>query len=181
MELDKATVKIYPNKRRVEEFDCLVGQHHMEDGFLCKNTLIVIRRGLIISYRSLITEGMQMIEDKTPIYVADLHSMTKELSQRLHKKSVSYDGDIRDVGSQVANTVLTQPKGGPEPSSGKRASPDAQPESGQRRLTNMSALGEIHMLGEDVGPYLREADVVWLSAYVRYKEPQTYAELLRCP
>ena len=80
--LDKAAVKVDPKERHVAEF---VGQHYMEDRFLYKKTRIVIRRELIVGYGSVITEGMQVIKDKTPIHVADLQSMTEKFSQRLLK------------------------------------------------------------------------------------------------
>ena len=122
---------------------------------------------------------MQKIEDKTPIHVADMQSTTKGFSQRLHKKSDQWCWFLG------ANTVMTS-EAKLEPSSGIRVSPGAQKECGkrvrtQRRLTNVSALGEIHnKVGEDVGPYLRDDNAVWLLDYVRYQEPETCAESLRC-
>ena len=55
----------------------------MEDGLLYKTTRVVVRKGLIVGFRALITAGRQQIEDKTPVHVADLQSMTEEFSRRL--------------------------------------------------------------------------------------------------
>ena len=82
-ELDEATVKVDPQERHVSDFDWIVGQHYMEDGLLYMTTRVVVGKGLIVGFRALITAGRQQIEDKTPVHVADLHSMTKEFSQRL--------------------------------------------------------------------------------------------------
>ena len=79
-ELDAATVKLDPNERSVSDYDWLVGQYHMEDGLLYKTTRVVVRRGLIVGFRSLITNGKKMIEDnKVPIHIADVQLMTEEL------------------------------------------------------------------------------------------------------
>ena len=48
--------------------------------------LVVVRRGLIVSFRALITAGKQQVEDKTPIHIADVQTMTEEFLQRLWKK-----------------------------------------------------------------------------------------------
>ena len=65
-ELDEATVKVDPQERHVSDFDWIVGQHHMEDGLIYKTTRVVVRKGLIVGFRALITAGRQQIEDKTP-------------------------------------------------------------------------------------------------------------------
>ena len=49
--------------------------------------LVVVRRGLIVSFRALITAGKQQVEDKTPI-----QTMTEEFLQRLRKKPSDHDG-----------------------------------------------------------------------------------------
>ena len=77
-ELDEAMVKMDPVERSVADFNWLIGTYHMEDGLLYKTTRVVVRRGLIVGFRSLITDGKTMIENKTPIHIADLQSMTEE-------------------------------------------------------------------------------------------------------
>ena len=58
--LDEATVKAHPEERQVGDFDWLVGQYHMDEGLLYKTTRVVIRRGLIVGFRSLITPLQQL-------------------------------------------------------------------------------------------------------------------------
>ena len=71
-ELDEATVQTDPEERRVDEFNWLIGRYHMDEGLWYKTTRVVVRCGLIVGYRSLIAAGVQQIEDKTPIYIADM-------------------------------------------------------------------------------------------------------------
>ena len=59
-------------ERRVSDFDWLVGQHHIDEGLLYKTTRVVVRRGLIVGIRTLITAGRQHLEDKTPVHIADV-------------------------------------------------------------------------------------------------------------
>ena len=40
-----------------------------------------MRRGLIVGYCSLITAGVQQIEDKTPIHNADMQAMIEVVSK----------------------------------------------------------------------------------------------------
>ena len=53
---------------------------------------MVVRRGLIVGFRALITAGKQQVEDKTPIHIADIQTMTAEFLQRLRKKASDNDG-----------------------------------------------------------------------------------------
>lgn len=101
-EIDEAVVKVDPEERSVHDFNWLIGKYHMEEGLLDKTTRVVVQKGLIVGYRSLITEGKMMIEDKTPIHIADVQAMTEELARRLHKKSDTHDGDISVSDSQRA-------------------------------------------------------------------------------
>ena len=55
-ELDEATVKSDPEERRVSDFDWLVGQHHIDVELLYKTTRVVVRRGLFVGFRALITK-----------------------------------------------------------------------------------------------------------------------------
>ena len=63
-ELDEATVKVDPQERHVSDFDWIVGQHYMEDGLLYKTTRVVVRKGLIVGFRALITAGRQQLRTK---------------------------------------------------------------------------------------------------------------------
>ena len=156
----------------------------MEEGLLYKTTRVVVRKGLIVGFRSLITEGRTMIEDKTPVHIADLQSMTEELAQRLHKKSDSHDSERSGVGSKVAREV-TLPTAKPE-SPSKESPSSGVPESGGKRVriprsvTNVATLGEIQMVDDVVATLLGEADSIWLSDDVHYREPETYQESLDC-
>jgi hypothetical protein len=193
-ELDEAIVKVDSEERSVNDFNWLVGKYHMEDGLLYKTTRVVVRKGLIVGYRSLITDGKTMIEDKTPIHIADLQSMTEELAQRLHKKSDPHDGEISVDDSQRAVKGVTHPRAEPESSSGQSMSTSDVPESRQsmstsgrrertqRSLTNISTLGEAHLVDVDeMIPFLGEADAIWLSDDATYREPETYKESRECP
>ena len=62
-------MKCHPEERLVSDFDWLVGQHHMHGGLLYKTPRVVVRRGLIVGFRALITAGKQQVEDKTPIHI----------------------------------------------------------------------------------------------------------------
>ena len=88
-ELDEATVKCDPEERLVSDFNWLVGQHHMDGGLLYKTTRVVVSRGLIVGFGALITAGKQQVEDKTPIHIADIQTMTEEFLQRLRKNLVT--------------------------------------------------------------------------------------------
>ena len=57
-ELDEATVTTDPEEWRVDEFNWLIGRYHMDEGLLYKATRVVVRRGLLVGYRSLITAGV---------------------------------------------------------------------------------------------------------------------------
>ena len=82
--------------------------------------------------------------------------------------------------------VLKQPAELESPS-GKRTTPSAALKSGskhvrrQRVLTNVSSLGEIHLVDMSVEPSLLDTtDCVLMSDSVDYWEPETYQESLLC-
>jgi hypothetical protein len=187
-ELDEAIVKVDPEERSVSDFNWLVGTHHMEDGLLYRTTRVVVRKGLIVGFRALVTEGKQMIEDKTPIHIADLQLMTEELSRRLHKKSSSHDGGTSGDDSKAVEEV-THPPAKPESASGRVESTSAQSEMVERKrvrtkrsLTNIVKLGEIQFVDDDeLNSLLGEADSIWLTDDVQYREPETYEQSLQCP
>ena len=89
-EQDEATVKCDPEERLVSDFDWW--QHHKDGGLFYKTTWVVVRRGLIVGFRALVTAGKQQVGDKTPIHIADIQSMTEEFLQRLRKKPSDHDG-----------------------------------------------------------------------------------------
>jgi hypothetical protein len=47
-----------------------------------KTDRVVIRKGVIVAYRSLITAGKAGVEDKMPIQVADVEEMTQEFLRK---------------------------------------------------------------------------------------------------
>ena len=121
-ELEEATVKVDPEERRVCDFDWLVGKPHMDEELLYNTTKVVVWRGLIVGFRALVTAGKQQIEDKTPIHIADLQSMTEDFARRLRKERPgSHDDDAGGVASTVAREV-TRPAE-PEASSGREIGP----------------------------------------------------------
>ena len=56
-EFDKATVKSHPEEREVGDFDGLVGQYYMDEGLLYMTARVVVRRGLIVGFRSQLLLG----------------------------------------------------------------------------------------------------------------------------
>ena len=128
---------------------------------------------------ALITAGRQQIEDKTPVHVADLQSMTEEFSRRLRVKPVSHDGDegggVSTVGKEV--TPLE-----PEPDTSSRKGMPSCAESAsvsasgtskrvrtQRVLTNVSALGEIHSVDVDGALwFFDDVDSIFMTDVVQY-------------
>ena len=127
---------------------------HLDKGWLYKTTRVVAKRGLIVSFRALVAAGKQQIEDKTPIYIADLQSM---MTEDLRKKMPDcHDNDAGGVTYTVGRKV-TRP-GKPEASSGSEISPSNVSEQAERAedvvnagkrvkmertLVNVSYLGEI--------------------------------------
>ena len=74
---------------------------------------MVIRRGLIVGFRPLITAGREQVEDKTPVYIANVQSMTEEFLRRLQKKPISRNGDTGSCDLTVGEGVtppLSEPK-----------------------------------------------------------------------
>ena len=56
-----------------------------------------------MGFRELVTAGKLQIEDKTPIHIADLQSMTEDFARRLRKKRP--DDDAGCVASMVVGEV----------------------------------------------------------------------------
>ena len=54
-----------------------MGKPHMDEGLLYNTTRVVVWRCLIVGFRALVTAGKQQIEDKIPIHIAELKSMTE--------------------------------------------------------------------------------------------------------
>ena len=149
-----------------------------------------------MGFRASFTAGKQQIEYKTPIHIADLQSLTEDFARRLRKKRPgSHDDDAGGVASTVAREV-TRPAE-PKASSGREIGPSDVSERTaekaenavnagrrvrkQQVLTNVSSLGEIHLVDSGHIPsLLQEADCVFMSDSVQYREPESYQELLRC-
>ena len=151
-ELDKATVKSHPEERQIGDFDWLVGQYHMDEGLLYKSTRMVVRRGLIVGFRSLITAGKVQVEDKTPIYIADLQSLTEEFSRWLSKKSGAHD-DGASGGDSTVTAGVAPPIVEPENPSEMNVPPSGVPESGEKRVRTRRVPDQRVYAGRD--PYGR--------------------------
>ena len=135
-----------------------------------------MRKGYIIGFRALVTAGREQIEDKTPIHIADIKSMTEQLEHRLDKDD---QRDADDHGSRPSGSgenpgtpVLHVPAVGSTdgPPEGRRRTP--------RVMTNISTLGEIHHLDEKRTSLFEDADCVYMSDDLLL-EPTTHAESLR--
>ena len=78
----------------------------MDEGLRCKTKRVLVRRGLIVSYRSLVTARCRQVEDKTPIYIAHMQLMTEAFSRVLRNKSASRDNDSSGCESKVARVLF---------------------------------------------------------------------------
>jgi hypothetical protein len=56
-ELEKLKIDVAPDSQRLENYDYLVGTHHIddEDGLVYETTRVVVRKGFIVAYRRLVT------------------------------------------------------------------------------------------------------------------------------
>ena len=83
-----------------------MGKSHKDEGLLYNTTRVIVRRGLFVGFRALITNGRHQIVDKTPIHMANLQSFTEDFARRLReKKPGSHDDDAGSVASTVAREV----------------------------------------------------------------------------
>ena len=138
---------------------------------------------------ALVTAGRQQIENKTPIHIADLQSMTEDLPRRLRQRPGSHDDDAGGVASTVARevgiyiwqrdwlqrcVVSIAERAEDAVNTGRRVRK-------QRVLTKVSFLGEMHQVDSDhIPPLLQEADCILMSDSVQYREPKSYQVSLRC-
>ena len=128
-ELEAALVKHDPQARQVEEFNHLIGSYHTDEGFLFRTTRVVVRKGLIVAYRALVTAGREQLEEKTPIHIADVVKLTQSYNlRRWHENPAT-----RDDGA--GGEERSMPAGGGTPkqstaddSSGSEQTPCALPE-----------------------------------------------------
>ena len=70
------------NPQDPSHYDYLVGTEHIddEDGMVFQTTRVVVRKGLIVAFRRLVTSaGDQPREESTPIHMADVARMTAAL------------------------------------------------------------------------------------------------------
>lgn len=183
-ELEAATVRTDPCERLLTDFDYLIGKHHMEEGLLYITTRVVIRRGLIVGFRALVTGGRQQIEDKTPIHIADVQLMTEELARRVAaKRPAPHDG-----GDRVTSpTVSAAPPAASDP--GVVMKVDVVPstagsERGERfrkrqALASTSTLEQVNLVSAAETSFLQDADAIFLSEEGYGPEPVSHAEALR--
>jgi hypothetical protein len=78
-ELEKLKIEVAPDLQRLEDYDYLMGTHHIddEDGLVYETTRVVVRKGFIVAYRRLVTPGERKPrEEATPTHVADVARMT---------------------------------------------------------------------------------------------------------
>ncbi len=127
-ELEEALVKTDPLDRSVEEFKHLIGSYHVDDGFLFKTTRVVVRKGLIVAFRALVTAGKEQIEEKVPIHVRDIAELTGDYNRRLYSKPRSCD-DKRGGSSSTPASGDTPNKSTADEIPGKRMSLRTLPES----------------------------------------------------
>ena len=132
-EQDEATVNTDPKERRVDEFNWLIGRYHMDEGLLYKTTRVVVRRGLIVGYRSLITPGSSRLKKRLPFTIADMQATIEEFSRRQRKTTVRQDDDDNGGVSTVA-TDSTRLTADPATSSGNMSFPRAESENSGKRV-----------------------------------------------
>jgi hypothetical protein len=94
-ELKASTVKENPDAQSLEDFLYLVGTHHVDEGFLYKTTRVIVRKGLIVGYRALITSGRQMVEEQVSIHIADIVLMTNNYEED-SALTVAWDANSTD-------------------------------------------------------------------------------------
>jgi hypothetical protein len=100
-ELERLQVKEDSVEKSAINFQCLVGQKHLddEDGLLYTSTRAVEQRGYIVANRRLVTShGEKTREEKVPIYVADVVRMTATLSIPLSLPEVA-EGTLPGPGT----------------------------------------------------------------------------------
>ena len=70
----------------------MVNTNHVddEDGLLHRMNRVVVGKGVIVAYRSLVTAGKMVVEDKTPIHFPDVERRTKGVDSGDRSKS----GDV---------------------------------------------------------------------------------------
>ena len=73
------TVKFALDVKCLDEFEYLVNTHHVddEDELLYRVNSVVVRKGVIVAYQSLVTPGKMGVDDKTSIPIADVELMTE--------------------------------------------------------------------------------------------------------
>jgi hypothetical protein len=100
-EIDAATIKMSPEVKSLEDFEYLVNTYHIDEGFLYKTTRVIIRKGLIVGYRALITAHKEMQEEQVSIHIADIQLMTS-----------AYNDSAMTVGQDADHTGHAQPREG---------------------------------------------------------------------
>ena len=63
-EIDRLRVKVDPGERSLEEFDWLKDTYHIDSGLLFRTNRVVIRKGVIVAYRSLVTAGSPVLRTR---------------------------------------------------------------------------------------------------------------------
>jgi hypothetical protein len=165
--MGQSTVGVNPEDKYVAKLQYLVGEPHVDpdDGLLYKTTRVVVRRGLMIGFRALITAGKQQIEDKTTVHIADIKEMSELFARQQLAQQRNQDAGTSDVPSTVSTTPLLVDE--PEvPSGVEPPSPLLERSVGKRVVKRPSYLGMTPL------KWLKEAPP---------QEPQTHKESRECP
>ena len=108
-ELEQLKIEVASDSKDPSDFH-LVGTHHIddEDGLVYSTTRVVVRKGFIVAYRKLVTQGEpQPREEATPIHVADVVRMSAAL---LHAPSV--DDSVSPAASTPRSDAPVSPQRG---------------------------------------------------------------------
>jgi hypothetical protein len=115
-----------------------VNTHHTDEGFLYKITRVLVRKGLIVGFRALITADRQQIEEQTSIHIKDLEEMTKQYISD-SAMTVVQNADHMDHAAPIGRSDLFpgRLRTAIEPIPGK--------EKGQRAVDGRRSSGELRI------------------------------------
>jgi hypothetical protein len=135
-ELKASTVTQTPDAHNLEDYLYLVGSHHIDEGFLYKTTRVIVRKGLIVGYRALITSGRQMIEEQVSIHIADIVLLTNNYTD---DSALPVGWDANTTKHEPPRSDPIQIFGGTRPAGGKGASRKVRPVSTAAREVSITA------------------------------------------
>ena len=103
-EIDSAKVIVDPEEKSISEFLYLINTYHVDEGFLYKTTRVIVRKGLIVGYRALITADKEMLEEQVSIHIADIKQMTAAYND----SSMTVGRDIGIIGQGLPREGIGQ-------------------------------------------------------------------------